>query len=95
MNNRIYISGPITGNKHYKRQFARKAKELKKRGYEVLNPCFIKATLTWEEYMFIDLNMLKLCSHIYMMKGWTHSMGATMEHEQAKKDGLQIIYEEI
>ena len=33
-----YLSGPITGHKNYRQQFARAAGTLKEMGYAVINP---------------------------------------------------------
>lgn len=36
-----YLSGPITGHKDYRRQFAKAAAALKEMGYNVINPAAI------------------------------------------------------
>ena len=46
------------------------------------------------EAMKICLEALKECTHIYMLKDWKDSPGARIEHEWAKNNGLEIIYEE-
>lgn len=33
-----YLSGPVTGNPDYKKQFAWSAKQLTRMGYDVINP---------------------------------------------------------
>ena len=43
--------------------------------------------------MKICMESLKECTHIYMLKDWKESKGATIEHEWAKENGLEIIYE--
>lgn len=90
---KIYISGGITNNPDYKRQFTRKYKELEKKGYIVLTPLFINAQLRWEEYMHIDYAMIDICDAIYMMDGWKDSQGARLEHIHAMDIGLEVIYE--
>lgn len=92
-NNRAYISGPITNTRFYRLKFKIIEILLKLQGYEVLNPCFIRANLTWNEYMEIDLAMLKLCGTIYMMKGWKNSKGARVEYEYASTHGFLVIGE--
>ncbi len=41
-----------------------------------------------------DLEMLKRCDAIYMLKGWEKSVGAQAELATAKNNTLEIIYEE-
>ena len=41
-----YLSGPITGHKDYRRQFAKAAAALKEMGYNVINPAAIDDA-TW------------------------------------------------
>lgn len=40
-----YLSGPITGHKNYRQQFARAAGALKELGYVVINPAELGAAL--------------------------------------------------
>ena len=89
---KIYISGAISNNPDYKKQFTRKYRELEK-DYRVLTPLFINADLTWQEYMLIDLAMIDICDCIYMMKGWEKSKGAKEEYNYAKEKGLKIVLE--
>jgi len=90
---KIYISGAISNNPDYKKQFTHKYRELEK-DYTVLTPLFVNASLSWKEYMKIDIAMLSICDAIYMMKGWEESRGAQIEHFYAEYKGLKIIYEE-
>ena len=52
---KIYLSGKITGTTDYMERFSAKQKDLKTKGYEVVNPALINSFLpkstTWEEYM--------------------------------------------
>lgn len=89
---KIYISGGITNNPDYKKQFTRKYAELEN-DYIVLHPLMINAQLSWKEYMRIDLAMIAVCNCIYMLKGWENSRGAKIEHFYAEYLGLKIIYE--
>jgi len=41
-----------------------------------------------------DLEILKRCDAIYMLKDWEQSVGATKELEIAKKCGLKVYFEE-
>ena len=40
-----------------------------------------------------DIEMLKRCDAIYMLKGWQKSEGANMELATAKNSKLEVIYE--
>lgn len=94
---RIFISGPITGTKDYLERFAAAERELTRRGYEVINPAKVLAVvpveLSWNTCMDITLALLKACDAVYMLKGWEQSAGATMEHINAEKLGVEIMCE--
>lgn len=45
------------------------------------------------EAMEICLRELKNCTHIYMLRNWKDSPGAIQEHEFAKANNIEIIYE--
>lgn len=92
---KVYISGAITGNKHYKRQFKKAERKLKKRGFDVFNPCIVPNIFTYAEFMKIDLMALECCDLIYMLKGWTSSRGAKMELQRARELNKIIEFEEL
>lgn len=92
-NKKLYISGAITNNPEYKKQFTDKYYELQD-NYIVLHPLMINANLSWKEYMKIDLAMISVCDVVYMMKGWESSRGAKIEHFFAQMNGISIIYED-
>ena len=94
MGDRVYISGPITGTNDYIYRFKAAERLLRSKGYEVINP--VSATenlpdLDYEEYMSIDLALVRICRYIYMLKGWKHSQGAIREYKEAKRAGLCVI----
>ncbi len=97
MNNKIYISGPITGSDNYIEHFAKAEKWLKKFGYSVINPVKVNAQLpeetTYEEYMKMSLVMLEMCEYIYMLDGWENSCGACLERQYALMLGKTIFYQ--
>lgn len=92
MKKKVYISGAITNNPDYRKQFADKIRQLDAE-YTVLHPLMICADLSWKEYMRIDLAMVYVCECIYMMKGWENSRGAQIEQFYAELFGKEIIYE--
>lgn len=93
---RIYISGKITGLEEsvYTKNF-NDAEERLKDEYEVVNPLKIKpeGEPTWENYMKADLKAMLDCECIYMLKGWTLSSGAIIEHNLAYELKFEIIYQ--
>jgi hypothetical protein len=58
------------------------------------NSIFMDGINTDTTFLEGDLELLKRCDCIYMLKGWYRSQGATAEHELAKKLNMEIIYEE-
>lgn len=90
-NNRVYISGPMTGIKDNNfSAFIKAEKELKNVGYDVFNPAHIIFGNSWtrKEMLAIDLHALSMCDYIYMLKGWENSPGAIVELEYAKSCGI-------
>ena len=47
-----YLSGPITGHKNYRQQFARAAGTLKEMGYAVINPAELGAALPLDQMSY-------------------------------------------
>lgn len=100
----IYISGRISGNKNWKKDFElgeeQAVEELKKLGYEertVVNPLRLEDKLPagskYKDYMINDIFNLVECSMIYMLRGWWRSRGARLEWHIAKVLGLKIMYQ--
>lgn len=99
MNNKIYISGKITGlSRHkYLSNFRKVERKLLKLGYTPINPARVNDTLprntNYESYMNMSICMLSFCDTIYMMSNWKDSNGARIEHDYAKRNNYKIIYE--
>ena len=79
-----YLSGPITGHKNYRQQFARAASALKEMGYVVINPAELGAALpfdqmSYEDIMKIDLGLLASADYLVQLPGWERSIGANRE----------------
>lgn len=96
--NRVYISGPITGIDDYMEHFSKAEKELEAQGFGVINPAKVNAQLpaditTYEEYMKMSMVMLNMCTHIYMLKGWEKSPGANREYGYALASDMIIMRE--
>ena len=90
----LYIAGPMTGKKEWnKPAFDKAAKKLREQGFIVLNPSETPMGLTREQYMDIDLAMVRACDGIYMLNGWQWSPGATAERAYAVYLEKEIIYQ--
>lgn len=79
-----YLSGPITGNRDYRRQFAEAAAALKELGYNVINPAAIDDAIpvecmSYEAIMRIDLELLTTADYLVQLPGWEDSKGANRE----------------
>ena len=96
---KIYISGPITGVKEFRKNFDNAEKLLDLKGYTVENPVKIGDRLhfpanfsksdKYATYMRADLLALLGCTHIYMLDKWYNSRGAIIEYIVAKYAGLK------
>ena len=97
MNNKIYISGPITGTNDYMKRFGDAEEKFIKLGYSVINPAKVNAQLpkdtTYEEYMRMSIVMLNMCDIIYMLDGWRESCGACLERQLALMLGKTIFHQ--
>jgi len=98
----IYISGPYRASTVAGiRDNIRKAEVVRDRlmqlGYAVIcphaNTAFSDGVVPDEHFLDMDLEILKRCDLIYMMRGWEKSVGATAELDLARTNGLPTIYE--
>lgn len=88
---RVYISGPITGVIEAEEYFREAEQKIEAAGFIAINPCTLingGGKLTWEDYIDMDLAILKKCNCIYMLNGWQNSRGATLEKEFAVKHNI-------
>lgn len=91
---KIYISGPITGQKNYRGKFARCERALLHLGHTPMNPATVSEGFSYEDYMKICRAMLEVCDAIFMMPGWAKSEGARIERDWAIEDlELPVFYE--
>lgn len=93
---RLYLSGAITGNPDYKKQFAEAKEKYTRPGYVVVNPAespLDADAFSWREFIRLDLVMLEMCDAIVMLPGHEKSKGALVELNFASLIGLEIIYD--
>ena len=93
---RVYLSGPITGVRDYRRRFAEAEARLQKAGYRVINPAELSQGMpegtTWEEYMLVSMAALSTADIICMLPGWERSRGAVIEKESSEKALRPVVY---
>ena len=93
---RIYISGKITGTTDYKEKFEKAAEQIAAKGHEPINPVDVDKIVknaTWDEYMQIDLPLLRISHGILMLPDWRDSNGARLEHREAVRMQKRMFYE--
>lgn len=86
-----YISGPVTGTDDYMERFRDAQEHLEKHFKHVVNPTsWITGVreLNHEEYMKIDITMLKFCDVIVFLPGWQQSKGCREEYEFALRNDI-------
>lgn len=98
----IYISGKITGNPDWKKNFKAAEEKLtaESKNNFIINPETIGYEVekrinnpSYKDYMQADIRLLIICDAIYMLSNWRESKGAKVEHSIAEALGMEIIYE--
>jgi nucleoside 2-deoxyribosyltransferase len=87
----LYICGPMTGlpAKNYY-AFRDAERELASRGVECLNPASLPEGLSYEQYMDIDMAMVRNSLGVVTLPGWTESKGARAEVAYATAIGKPV-----
>lgn len=91
-----YLSGPVTGNPDYKKQFAWSAKQLTRMGYDVINPAALSQVvpieeLSYDTIMEIDMLLLSKADYLIQLPGWENSRGANRELGYALAMGKIVV----
>lgn len=87
MNNKIFISGRVSGIKYKtaKYNFLRAEKYWSRKGYQVVNPTKLcNENWSWIRCMIVCLWNLAKCRYVYFMPNYTYSRGAKIEFKVAK-----------
>ena len=93
----VYLSGKITNNENYKKEFACAEHFLSQMGYIVINPAELDEVaegLTYEQYMKVCYQLVEIADIIFMVSGWQKSKGATAELTYAKSLGKKVMYQD-
>lgn len=82
---KVYISGPMEGKMDYLDNFREVEETLLGLGHVVVNPAKLdKAVkgrgISMEDYLELDLELLKWCDAIVMLDGWQQSRGCNREY---------------
>lgn len=88
---KIYITGRITGNPHYKAQFKAMAAMLQENGHTVLNPAELPEGMKPADYMRIRFAMLDSADVVLFQHGWQESKSAKLEYDYAQYIGKKNI----
>ena len=93
----VYLSGRISGNENYKKEFASAERFLSQMSYIVINPANLEEVakgLTYEQYLKICYRLVDISDIIFMVSGWQKSKGANAELTYAKSLGKKVMYQD-
>ena len=93
----VYLSGNITDNEDYKKEFDTAELFLSQMGYIVINPANLDEVaegLTYEQYMKVCYQLVDIADIIFMVSGWQKSKGANAELSYAKSLGKKVMYQD-
>lgn len=76
---KIYISGKITGDKHYKAKFREAEKKLTAAGHIVLNPAQHPTGLSPADYMRLCFAQMETADAVLFLPDYQQSRGAMLE----------------
>lgn len=87
MNNKIFISGRVSGidYKTAKYNFLRAERYWQRKGYQVINPTKLcNKNWSWIRCMIVCLWNLAKCRYVYFLPNYTYSRGAKIEFKVSK-----------
>ena len=90
---RIYLSGAISNNPHYKEDFAAAEKSLTEAGFLVANPVrFCREGWTWQRCVRQCIQVLSTHTRMAVIDSEIPSKGASLELIIAYALGIEIFY---
>jgi hypothetical protein len=88
---KVYLSAPMTGIKGFNRPaMLAVEKELKRAGFDVVNPARLPSGRTWSWYMCRAIKDVPTCSGLAQMPKWHTSHGCHIELHLARKYNMVI-----
>ncbi len=97
MNKKCYIAGKIGGlpEAEYTAYFDLAKQQVKYLGLDPVSPIDLPHDheKRWSDFMREDLAELLKCSHLYALRNWRTSPGATIEVNLALAIGINIIHQ--
>ena len=100
MNEKAYISGPMTGLPDYNRPaFREAAARLRSEGYEVFSPVEMDEhgdeaeVWEWEDFLCRDLQFILQTDIgvVFLLNGWEHSRGAQLEALASHLKNIRLV----
>lgn len=93
--NRVYLSGPITGVPDYKERFKKAQRELWAQGFSwVINPAEVISHLPYgmeyRQIMDVCYCLMSKCDTVVFLPEWQRSTGCQMELRYAQAHGMKI-----
>ena len=87
---RLYLSGRITSNENYRKDFAEGRAGLENAGYDVCDPTDLgfPEDIPWEDAMKHDIREMLGCDGVALLPSWEESRGALIEARLAKELGM-------
>ena len=92
----IYISGKIKNNNQAEQEFEEAEQQIKKKGYNAINPLKITKTIRFmdqEQFMELDFALIKMADEVYVLENWRKSKGAVAEIKFAKAIGKKVKFQ--
>ena len=90
----VFLSGKITGDKHYREKFFLAQCELQRRGYIVLNPAVLPNGMDYSQYMRICFRYIDVAGSICLLPDYLESSGRSSELGYATAKDKEILFYE-
>ena len=93
----VYLSGPITNNPGFVRDFQVAERKMQMQGYTVINPADLRHVLPlhamdYEQIMDVDFALIRAADAVCLLPGWKASSGCNREVGYAQALGKLVFY---